>query len=99
MNIFKFKKNSAPAISSLRPLIFNQTKHWSLILVLFFLILFVTAIVGFNLFRSVYTESYKKDIPLISGEELINAKRLKSAVDKRKEFLNQPVSLPKDPSM
>lgn len=99
MNIFKFKKNSLPELGPFRSPIFNQTKYWGISLFLFFVLLIATTIIGFNLFRSVYTESYKKDAPVINGEELIGAEKLKKAVDKRNQILNSPKLSPKDPSV
>jgi len=51
------------------------------------------------LFHSVYTESYKKDISVISADEAISATKLKSLVDKRIELLDKKITLPNDPSM
>jgi len=99
MNFFKFKKNKIPSVESARPPIFNDAKWWTVILTIFFVILFATTIAGFRLFHLVYTESYKKDISGISADEAISATKLKSLVDKRIELLDKKITLPNDPSM
>lgn len=99
MNPFKFKRKKTLSFESVRPPIFNDAKYWTLILLVFFAILFATTIAGFKLFHSVYTESYKKDIPVISADEVISAKKLKSLIGKRQELLDQKITLPEDPSM
>jgi len=97
-NFLKFKKDNSPSLESLKVEIFNVDKFWFMTLVLCFVILLVTALVGFKLFYSLYFESYKNSAAENFGN-LINVERLKSAVENRNNFINEQISLPRDPSI
>lgn len=95
----KFKKNDLPPLKYLRPQIFDTDLFWYLSLGLCFLLFLVMALVGFNLSYAQYFESYKNSVPAEDLGNIINAERLKSAILKRNEFINQQISLPRDPSI
>jgi hypothetical protein len=95
----KFKKNNPPSLKSLRPRVFDTDLFWYLSLGGCFLILIIMALVGFNLFYAQYFESYKNSAPSENFENIINVSKLKSAIEKRNEFINREVSLPRDPSL
>lgn len=95
----KFKKNDLPPLKSLRPQIFDTDLFWYLSLGLCFLLFLIMALVGFNLAYAQYFESYKSSVPVEDLGNIINAERLKGAIEKRNQFINQQVSLPRDPSV
>lgn len=98
-NFLKFKKSNIPSLESLRPKIFDVERHWLYAVVIFLACLIAVVAVGFHLFYSVYFETYKKTPPAGSFENLINADRLKSIIQKRNDFINQEIKIPKDPSL
>lgn len=98
-NFLKFKKNDAPSLKSLRPKIFDINLYWFLTLGLCSVIFIVTSVIGFNLFYSQYSESYKNKKPAENFENLISVDQLKNAIEKRNEFINKQISLPTDPSL
>jgi len=95
----KLKRNSLPSLRSLRPLVFDTDLFWFASLSLCLVIFIVTALIGFKLLYSQYFETYKQSKPTENYENLININRLKSAIDKRNSFINQQISLPRDPSL
>jgi len=98
-NFLKLKKNKQPSPKSLRPPVFNVDLLWFASLGMSLVIFLITAFVGFKLFYSQYFETYKESKSIENFESLINISRLKSAIEKRNEFINQQISLPKDPSL
>ena len=98
-NFLKFKKNKKPSLESLRPKIFDTNLFWFLTLGLCLVIFIITFAVGLQLFYSQYFESYKKNKPIENSENIINISKLKSAVEKRNNFVNQETLLPRDPSL
>jgi hypothetical protein len=99
LNFLKFKKNNLPPLQSLRPQVFDTDLFWYLSLGVCFLLFLIMALVGFNLSYSQYFESYKNSAPVENSGSIINTDRLGSAIQKRNEFINQQISLPKDPSL
>lgn len=97
-NFLKFKKDNLPSLESLKSEVFNVDKFWFMTLVLCFVILLITAMVGFKLFCFLYFESYKNSAPEDFGN-MINVERLKSSIEKRKNFVNEQITLPRDPSI
>lgn len=98
-NFLKLKKDNAPSLKSLRPKIFDISLYWFLALGLCSIIFVAASIVGFRLFYSQYSESYKNKKPAENFENLININQLKNAIQKRNEFINRQISLPTDPSL
>jgi len=94
----KFKKKGLPSLKSLQPQIFDVDLAWFGLLGLCLIILIITILVGFNLFYSQYFESYKQS-GSIDVENIMNINKLKSAIDKRNTFINEQISLPRDPSL
>ena len=99
LNFFKTKKNRLPALSSLRPPVFDTEKFWFMGLCLALLIFIITAAVGFRLLYTQYFEEYKQSTTTDSDENSINLERLKSTISKRQNFLNGEMNLPRDPSL
>lgn len=98
-SILKFRKNSGPSLSSLRPVLFDVNKHWFVGLSIFFTLIVITAIVGFKLFSLVYSESYKKETPRDVLENLVDVKTLKHTIEDRNNFIVATSTLPRDPSL
>ena len=98
LTFLKFKKNENPSLSFLRPPVFNVRKYWAMTLGLSLLIFIVTALIGAKLFYIGYFETYKKQ-KTENYQNIINVKRIKSAVDKRNDFIKTEASLPIDPSL
>jgi anionic cell wall polymer biosynthesis LytR-Cps2A-Psr (LCP) family protein len=97
-NFLKLKKNNLPSLKSLRPQIFDVDAFWFMGLGLCAGIVIVTVLVGFKLFYSQYFESYKTS-STENFESIMNIDKLKSSIQKRDNFINQPVSLSRDPSL
>lgn len=95
----KFKKKSLPPLKSLQPPIFDINLFWSVCLGLFLIIFIITAFIGFKLFYSQYFESYKETKLTENFENIINMDRLKNIINKRNDFINKEISLPRDPSL
>jgi len=95
----KLKKNNLPPLKSLRPPIFDTNLFWFLSLGLCVVIFLITAFIGFKLLYSQYFESYKESKSPENYEELISINQLRDAINKRNEFINQQISLPRDPSL
>ena len=95
----KFKKNNPLSLESLRPPLFNINLFWTLALGFFVGIVIITASIGFKLYYYQYSENYKKSFIENNSEEIIDVGRLKSAILKRNDFINQPVSSTTDPSI
>ncbi len=93
------KRNNLPPLKSLRPQVFRTDFFWFMALALALAIFIITALIGFKLFYSQYFESYKQSKPDENLENLINIKRIKTAIEKRNSFINKEVSLPSDPSI
>lgn len=98
-SLLKFKKNNTPPLSSLRPALFDINLYWFVALGLFCAIFLVTALIGFQLFYSVYSESYKKDMSGSVAEDIINVSKLKSSVETRINFIMEESPLPRDPAL
>lgn len=99
LNFLKFKKPSLPSLKSLRPQIFDVDLFWFVALGLFLIIFIITTLIGFKLFYSEYYESYKQIKSSENIENIMGIDKLKKAILKRNDFLNQKISLSKDPSM
>jgi len=95
----KLKKDNLPPLGSLRPKLFDTELFWFSCLGLCFLIFLTTAFIGLSLFYSQYFETYKKSNSTENFENLISIDRLKGAIEKRNTFINQQISLPRDPSL
>ncbi len=95
----KLKKNRLPELKSLRPPIFDIEKFWFASLSVGFVILLVTAFIGFQFLYQQYFSTYKAQVSSENYESLINIDKLKDAILKRNNFVNQEFSLPKDPSL
>jgi hypothetical protein len=95
----KLNKEKLPQLGSLRPPIFPTEKFWFYTLGLCLAIILLTAFIGGKIFYSQYFETYKKSGSSENYDNLINMGRLKATIEKRNEFLNQEVSIPKDPSL
>jgi hypothetical protein len=98
-NFLKFKKKSLPSLKSLQPRVFDVDLFWFAGLGLCLVIIIITTLIGFNFFYSQYFESYKQSGPAENLNNLINTDRLRTAINKRNEFINKEFSLPKDPSL
>ncbi len=98
-NFLKLKKDNPPPLESLRPRIFNIDLFWFRSLGLCLVILIITAFIGFKLLYSQYFESYKESESAGDFENLININALKSAIEKRNNFINKEASLSRDPSL
>jgi hypothetical protein len=99
LTFLKFKKNSLPPLTSLRPKIFNIDLFWFASLGLCFVILVITALIGFNFFYSQYFETYKQSGPAENFQNIINIDQLKNTIQKRNNFINASSTLPRDPSL
>ena len=99
LNFLKFKKQSLPPLKSLRPKIFDVDLFWFMSLGISLMIFIITLLVGIKLFYSQYFEAYKETIPTENIEDTMNINRLKSVIEKRNNFINQKISIPKDPSV
>jgi anionic cell wall polymer biosynthesis LytR-Cps2A-Psr (LCP) family protein len=95
----KLKKKNLPPLQSLRPPIFNTNLSWFMTLSLCLVIFIITTLIGLKLFYSQYFETYKNEKSAVNYENLININRLKSTIEKRNEFTNKQISLPRDPSL
>lgn len=91
------KKSHAPKTSSLRPPIFDVTKHWLLALFVAVFILITTGIIGAKLFYYGYSEAYKAKATGNSSDPL-NVNRLQNVVGQRNSIIVAPAVLPRDPS-
>lgn len=98
-NFLKFRKKNLPSLESLQPPIFDINLFWFASLGLFLIIFIITAFVGFKFFYSQYFESYKDTKLTENFENIINIDRLKKAINKRNDFINKEISLPRDPSL
>lgn len=99
IDFLKFKKPSLPSLKSLRPQIFNTDLFWFGALGVALFIFIVTGLIGFKLFYSQYFESYKNGQSTENIENTMNLNKLKNAILKRNNLINQEISLPRDPSM
>lgn len=97
MNL-KFRKNNIPPLSSLRPALFDVYRYWFIGLGGFFAIVIITALIGFKLFYGVYYESYKKETPKETLENLIDVNKLNVVIEKRNDFIIATSTLPRDPA-
>jgi hypothetical protein len=95
----KLKKDHTPKLSSMRPPIFDVDSRWYKTLGMFFIALLVIMLVGFKLFYSVYYETYKTEGSAENYNSLIGVNRLNDAIDKRQNFLDKQIDLPRDPSI
>lgn len=95
----KLKKKGLPNLKSLKPQIFDIDLFWFVGLGLFLIVVVITGLVGFKLFYSLYTESYKDTKSAENFKNIINIDKLNSAIEKRNNFINQEISVPKDPSI
>lgn len=98
-NFLKFKKQGLPSLKSLRPQIFDVNLFWFMALGLSLVIFIITGFIGFRLFYSQYSESYKKSGSTENIERTMNINKLKDVILKRNELINQEITLPRDPSM
>jgi hypothetical protein len=99
LNFLKLKKNHLPPLKSLHPPIFDVDMFWFGSLGLGLIVFLVAASIGLWLSYSQYFESYKKSKSPEDYSSLINIERLKNTTGKRNDFVNQQISLPKDPSV
>lgn len=98
LNFLKFNKNNSPSLEGLKPVIFKADLFWFSSLGIFLAVSIITVFIGARLFYSQYFESYKEST---TGDfkDIINVNRLKTAIEKRNEFINKEISLPRDPSL
>jgi hypothetical protein len=97
-NLLKSKQNRLPSLKTLRPPIFDVDLFWFSSLGIAFVVFIVTALIGFRLLYNQYFENYKQSVSTEGYENMINTDRLKSSIEKRVNFMNEKISLPKDPS-
>jgi uncharacterized membrane protein len=81
----------------LRPRVFDVDKVWLSILAGSMTLLLAGGIIGAYLFYSQYFETYKKT-DSSDYSSLIEANRLKSATQKRMQFVNEQIEVPADPA-
>jgi hypothetical protein len=98
-SFLKIKKNHLPSFKTLRPPIFDIDKFWFGSLGIGLAIFLLAGFIGFNFLYSEYFESYKESRSSENYDNLINVSKLKSAIEKRSNFVNEQISLPKDPSL
>lgn len=96
---FTSKKDTKPALGRFRPMLFDIKFYWGVCLLLFILIIVITAVIGSMIFYSEYTEDYKVNSEGSNTGNLINTEKLKNLINKRNDFINQPVPILKDPSI
>jgi hypothetical protein len=96
-NFLKQKKEHLPSLESLKPRTFDVNMFWFASLGLFLVASAIVVTIGAKILYSQYFESYKKSV-MINSENLINVNRLKSVIEKRNNFINNKISIPKDPS-
>jgi hypothetical protein len=95
----KKKKDRLPSLKSLRPPVFDVDLFWFAGLGAGFVVLLITAFVSFKLSYSQYFESYKVLKSPENYENPIDINKLERTINKRNDFINQKISLPKDPSL
>lgn len=98
-DFLKLKRDNTPSLRSLKPKIFDINLFWFSALGLCLIIFITASVIGFKLFYSQYSESYKNKRSPENFGNLINVNRLNSAIEKRNEFVNKEISLPADPSL
>jgi hypothetical protein len=98
-NFLKPKKNRLPSLKSLHPPVFDTDLFWFGSLGLGLAIFIIVALIGFKLMYSQYFETYKQSKLPENYNNLINVDKLKSVIEKRNNFLNQQITLPRDPSI
>lgn len=102
MKLFLLKPNNKenlPSLKTLRPKIFDIDKSWFMGLGLSFLILLVTAFIGFKLFYGQYFETYRNVKPSENYDNIIDTSRLGNVIDKRIGFINKERVSLEDPSL
>ncbi len=98
MNFKIFSAKKEFDIKSLSPNRFNVLKYWVWSLFVLLLIIIGGAAVSSRIFLTIYMEDYKLETEEIAVDK-INVTELKSIINSRQEFINQEVTLPKDPSI
>lgn len=101
MKIFGLKSKSSKKVSikSLRPSIFDSEGAWLKSLFIFFLIIFVTGILGFWLFYISYSGGYKREGVPENFENLLDVDKLKKVAENRINSVSEDKLLPEDPSI
>jgi hypothetical protein len=98
MNLnLKLTTKKSPSLDSLRPKLFDAEKTWLTILFISAILFVVAGYVGYKLFIIQYYEDYKKETNE-NFENIINTKRLESAVENRVNFINSTTTVSEDPS-
>jgi hypothetical protein len=98
-NFLKFKKQGPPSLKSLRPQIFDVNLLWFTALGVCVLIVAITTLIGFSFFYSQYFENYNGSESVGNIENIMNINKLKGAIEKRNNILNQNISISRDPSL
>lgn len=95
----QFKK-SGPSVASLRKRFFDPDRFWLLCGAGFWLVVIITALIGINFFRSVYSDEYKETGASVSAmSEEMNISGLLQAVNRRQAVLDREVQIADDPSL
>lgn len=98
-NFLKLKKEKVLSPKSLKPKAFDIDFYWFVALGFCVLIFLIMAFVGAKLFYNQYFETYKKNKSAVNIEDLLNINQLKTAVQKRGEFINKEFTPSRDPSL
>jgi len=98
MNLKIFSTKKEFNLKTLNPKRFDVLRSWVLALFTLVLILIVGAVISAKMFLTVYKKDYKLQIEEISVEK-VNVNELKNVMNARREFINQEISIPNDPSI
>jgi len=95
----KTKKQKIPSITKLRPKLFDTNVFWFLGLGASSIVFIVTAFIGAKLFYMQSSESFRESTNENNFDNVIDTNIIKNAVEKRETFINQKISIPRNPSI
>jgi len=99
-NLIKFKRNTVPSLQSLRPHIFDIDTAWFSSLGICLIVIIITTFVGIKFSYSQYFSSDNNSSETTQNiENAMNLDKLKKAIEKRANFVNESIFLSRDPSI
>lgn len=97
MNIKFFSNKKEFDLKSLNPTSFDVSKSWFWLLFALALILIIGVVISAKVFLTIYMKDYKLKTEEVVVEQ-INLQELKRLVNQRENFINEEITIPKDPS-
>lgn len=95
----KNNKNKTPKLESFKNKTFDVDKYWHILIISFLVSVILLGGIGAKFSYSIYSGNYTDDRALPDFSNLIKEVKLKTTMEQRREFINEPFVPIEDPSI